>query len=57
MVLPLVNEDRPKCFLCHEGFEDIEDLRRHQSEEHGDFFEFHEKRTAPEPAPGDVTVF
>jgi hypothetical protein len=27
MVLPLVDEHKPKCYLCHEGFEDIEKLR------------------------------
>jgi len=57
MVLPLVDEHKPKCYLCHEGFEDIEKLREHQSTEHSDFFESNEKQTAREPAPGDVTVF
>lgn len=57
MVLPLVDENKPKCYLCHEGFEDIEKLREHQNEIHKDFFESHEKQTNREPAPGDVTVF
>ena len=57
MVLPLVDENRPKCYLCHEGFENIEKLREHQSTEHKDFFESHEKQMNREPAPGDVTVF
>jgi len=57
MVLPLVDEHKPKCYLCHEGFEDIEKLREHQNTEHSDFFESNEKQTAREPAPGDVTVF
>lgn len=57
MVLPLVDEDKPKCYLCHNGFEDIEELRKHQQVEHKDYFEFHEKETRREPAPGDVTVF
>ena len=26
MVLPLVDENKPKCYLCHEGFENIEKL-------------------------------
>ena len=28
MVLPLVDEDKPKCFLCHNMFETIEDLKK-----------------------------
>ena len=27
MVLPLVDEHKPKCYLCHEGFENIEKLK------------------------------
>ena len=57
MVLPLVDEDRPKCFLCHEGFNDIEKLRNHQNLVHKEYFELHEKSIRREPAPGDVTVF
>ncbi len=57
MVLPLVDEHKPKCYLCHEGFENIEKLREHQSIEHKDFFESNEKQSKREPAPGDVTVF
>ena len=57
MVLPLVDEDKPKCFLCHEGFEDIDALRIHQESDHKDYFEFHEKNVKREPTPGDVTVF
>jgi len=57
MVLPLVDEHKPKCYLCHEGFENIEELREHQNSTHRDFFEEHEKQTNREPAPGDVTVF
>ena len=57
MVLPLVDEDKPKCYLCHEGFEDIEKLRAHQNTKHSDFVKSNEKQTAREPAPGDVTVF
>ena len=57
MVLPLVDEHKPKCYLCHEGFEDIEQLREHQNSVHRDFFESHEKQSNREPAPGDVTVF
>ena len=57
MVLPLVDEDKPKCYLCHQGFENMDDLRRHQHTTHKDYFEFHEKEIRREPAPGDVTVF
>ena len=45
MVLPLVDEHKPKCYLCHEGFENIEDLREHQNLKHRDFFEANEKQT------------
>lgn len=57
MVLPLVDEHKPKCYLCHQGFENIEKMQEHQKSAHKDFFEFHEKNTKREPAPGDVTVF
>jgi len=57
MVLPLVEEHNPKCYLCHVGFKNIEKLREHQKSEHTEFFESHEKNTKHEPAPGDVTVF
>ena len=57
MVLPLVDEHKPKCYLSHEGFETIEKLREHQNLEHSDFFKSNEKQNAREPAPGDVTVF
>jgi hypothetical protein len=57
MVLPLVDEDKPKCFVCCERFDNIEKLRIHQNLVHKDYFEFHEKNIRREPAPGDVTVF
>ena len=57
MVLPLVDEDKPKCYLCHEGFENMEELQKHQQTIHKDYFEFHEKEIRKEPAQGDVTVF
>ncbi len=56
MVLPLVDEDKPKCYLCHEGFEDIEELRKHQQSVHKESSELH-KNPKRESAPGDVTVF
>jgi len=43
--------------LCHEGFENYEQLREHQNSVHKDSFESHKKEMKPEPAPGDVTVF
>jgi len=57
MVLPLVDENKPKCYYCHQGFENIEKLREHQKAEHKEFLESHEKDIKREPAPGDVTVF
>ena len=57
MVLPFVNEHYPKCYLCHEGFEDIEKLRNHQLAAHKEFFKSHENIKKREPAPGDVNVF
>ena len=57
MVLPLVDEHKPKCYLCHKGFENVEELREHQNSTHIDFFEENEKQNNREPAPGDVTVF
>jgi hypothetical protein len=57
MVLPLVDEHKPKCYLCHEGFENIEKLKDHHNSAHKEFFESHEKQDQREPAPGDVTVF
>ncbi len=55
--MPLVDEDKPKCYLCHDGFENLEQLREHQKMDHKDFFESHENEIKREPAPGDVTVF
>jgi len=57
MVLPLVDEDKPKCFLCHDMFENIEEMQKHQKTVHNDFFEFHENEQKREPAPGDVSIF
>ena len=57
MVLPLVDEHKPKCYLCHVGFENIEKLREHQNSTHSEFFEENEKQNKREPVPGDVTVF
>jgi len=56
MVLPLSDEDKPKCFLCHLMLRNYEELKRHQENEHKDF-EVHEKERKREPTPGDVTIF
>jgi len=57
MVLPLVDEHKPKCYLCHEGFENIEKLREHQKLEHKENLKSHENDIKRQPTPGDVTVF
>jgi hypothetical protein len=56
MVLPLVDEHKPKCYLCNDVFESIEKLREHQENMHREFVSYH-KDQKREPAPGDVTVF
>lgn len=56
MVLPIVDEFKPKCYLCNDVFETIESLRSHQESAHKEFIDQHEKQRR-EPAPGDVTVF
>lgn len=57
MVLPLIDENKPKCYYCHQGFDNIEKLREHQKSIHSELMESHEKDIKREPAPGDVTVF
>ncbi|MFN3654575.1 MAG: hypothetical protein ACK4TO_04520 [Candidatus Nitrosotenuis sp.] len=56
MVMPLVDEYKPKCYLCNNVFDTIEKLREHQETDHGDYINFHKKQNR-EPAPGDVTIF
>lgn len=56
MVLPLVDEYKPKCYMCNNTFENIEKLREHQENSHKEFIENHRDQKR-EPAPGDVTVF
>lgn len=55
MVLPMVDQHKPKCYLCNKTLDDTERLREHQQTEHKEFFEFHKEQRSP--APGDVTVF
>ena len=43
MVLPLSDEDKPKCFLCHQMLENFDELKKHQELVHKDFFDFLEK--------------
>ena len=56
MVLPIVDEFKPKCYLCNITFDTIEKLREHQVTTHKEFVDHH-KSQKREPAPGDVTVF
>ncbi|MDE1725564.1 MAG: hypothetical protein KGH76_06685 [Thaumarchaeota archaeon] len=56
MVLSMVDQHKPKCYLCSNVFEDLVALRKHQEESHKEFVEFH-KESSRAPAPGDVTVF
>ena len=43
LVLPLIDEDKPKCFICHKLFESMEKLKRHQESNHKEFFDQYEK--------------
>lgn len=57
MVLPLVDEDKPKCYLCHARFDNIDELREHQQTTCRKISDMPEKAMPHEPAPGDVAVF
>ena len=57
MVLSMADQHKPKCYLCSNVYENIEELRKHQEADHKDFVEFHKNTDAPSPTPGDVTVF
>ena len=57
MVLSMVDQHKPKCYLCENIFENIEELRKHQETVHKDFIEFHQNKHDHSPALGDVTVF
>jgi hypothetical protein len=56
MVLPLVDEYKPKCYICNNIFDTIEKLREHQDAVHNEFVSYH-KNQKHEPAPGDVSIF
>jgi len=43
LVLPLIDEHKPKCYLCHELFEDMDSLKKHQDSKHKEFFDKYEK--------------
>ena len=42
LVLPLIDEDKPKCFICHKLFQNMEELKMHQDSTHKEFFEKYE---------------
>ena len=43
LVLPLIDEEKPKCFICHKMFEGMGELKIHQESTHKEFFEKYEK--------------
>ncbi|MDE1829433.1 MAG: hypothetical protein KGI25_03825 [Thaumarchaeota archaeon] len=55
MVLSMVDQHKPKCYLCSNVFENLDELRKHQELDHKEFFDQHKGDHSP--APGDVTVF
>lgn len=54
MVMPLVDEADPKCYMCHRRFDTLDELRDHQRGDHSCDGPDPPPRT---PAPGDVSVF
>ena len=57
MVLSIIDEHKPKCYLCNDTFENMDELRKHQEEAHKEFMNYHRKKQEHTPAPGDVTLF
>ena len=57
MVLSMVDQHKPKCYLCSNVFENLEELRKHQEDAHKEFVEFHKDAGNRSPTPGDVTIF
>ena len=57
MVLSMTDQHKPKCYLCSNVYENIDELRKHQENDHKDFVEFHKNTNDRSPTPGDVTVF
>ena len=43
LVLQLIDEHKQKCFLCHELFDNMNDLKKHQESKHKEFFDKYEK--------------
>jgi len=43
LVLPLIDENKPKCYLCNELFENMEELKKHQEMMHKELFNEYEK--------------
>jgi len=43
LVLPLTDENKPKCYLCHEMFEDMDGLKIHLESKHKEFFDEYKK--------------
>ncbi len=43
LVLPLIDEDKPKCFIFNKLFDSMEELHIHQKSTHKEFFEKYEK--------------
>jgi hypothetical protein len=39
LVLPLIDENKPKCFVCQAIFENMEELKKHQETVHQEFFQ------------------
>ena len=58
MVMPLVDEADPKCYVCHRRFGTLAELREHQRGDHSG--ERQDPSPPPPqrgPAPGDVSMF
>jgi len=43
LVLPLIDENKPKCYLCHELFENMDSLKNHLEIVHKEFFDKYDK--------------
>tara|TARA_B100001013_G_scaffold114384_1_gene65789 strand:- start:496 stop:642 length:147 start_codon:yes stop_codon:yes gene_type:complete len=46
LVIPLIDEHKPKCYLCHVQLENMDDLKKHQKLVHKEFFAKFEKDDA-----------
>jgi|TARA_B100000749_G_scaffold255964_1_gene224344 hypothetical protein len=43
LVLPLIDENKPKCYLCHELLENMEELKNHLGSKHKEFLDKYDK--------------